>query len=342
MRLGFKIVITHLYISTKKTHFYGSHVYLSLPSTLSFVHPTPTFPPLLVSLFHCFQTLLHSFGDVVSINAVQPSSDGRGLSFEDPKPWRPEFTKGLWRQGRFQPVTLPFLRNFGARWYCWLYPKEEIEGDIAGEPLWKVSTAGSFVYLFDPESKKEFRADDPRPSHPPEAHPLNRYFTIRQRQVDTKMTVIVETMRPPVSEESEFDDYTMMMLQFSYVVCFGSVLPLAPLVALFTGWIELHTDILKYLKLQQRPEAMKASGIGAWLTLLTTIIYVSIPVNVLIVMKSDGRTAYWNHHQDGKEVLLGVLLTLVLVQVVKVVMALLPGTAGWVVQHELRRDYERL
>ena len=283
-------------------------------------------------------------GDVIAILSVRPSdSTEQALSFEGPKAWQPNYTRDLWRQGRFQPVTLPYFRGMGARWYCWVHPSEEIEGDIAGEPLWMVCPPGTgcFVYLFDPDSPEKYKPGI-RPKNPPQAHPHDKYFPIRRRQTDTRLTIVMETMRPAISEENEFNDYTMIMLQFSYVACFASVLPLAPLVALLTGTIELHTDILKFLKLTQRSEAMKASGIGAWLTLLTAIIYISIPLNTLIVLKGEGKREYFGDEIEDNRVLYGVLITSCVSVIMRVIMALLPTTAGWVIQHELRRDYEKL
>eukprot|EP01059_Diplonema_ambulator_P004136 TRINITY_DN13844_c0_g1_i2.p1 TRINITY_DN13844_c0_g1~~TRINITY_DN13844_c0_g1_i2.p1 ORF type:complete len:1312 (+),score=393.11 TRINITY_DN13844_c0_g1_i2:450-3938(+) len=283
---------------------------------------------------------LNEHGSIVALNSVEPSE--QGLAFEKPVPWKDSFTKNLWRKGRFRPVTLSKLKAEGALWYCWLNPGEELQSKAAGQPLWMPSKSGAFIYLFGPEPKTPHHYTGALPPEPPEPHPKNRLFSVRRRQLDSTMAVILETMKPPTSEEKEFDDYTMMMLQFAYVVCFASVGPMTPFVAIITGSIELHTDLLKFLKLTQRPEAQKASGIGAWLTLLTAIIYISIPINALVVIKGYGWRSYAPDSSHDTQVIgyLGMLGVGVLV--VTIIRFVVNPTAAWVVQHELRKDYEKL
>ena len=233
----------------------------------------------------------------------------------------------------------------GARYYCWIGPNEELASDTVGTPVWMPSSKGGFAYLFDPAAPKH-EPGNVLPKEQPLAHPMNRLFCVSTRQVNSKRLVLMETMKPPVDDEKEFGDYTLMTLQFSYVVCFASVLPLAPLVALITGSIELHTDLMKFLCISQRPEAQKASGIGAWLTLLTCIIHASVPINVLIVFKGYGwRTYSASKFSDDDEndtfqvaaYLLCCCAGFLLVQSVRFMVA---PTAWWVSEHELRRDFE--
>eukprot|EP01063_Lacrimia_lanifica_P005754 TRINITY_DN13488_c0_g1_i1.p1 TRINITY_DN13488_c0_g1~~TRINITY_DN13488_c0_g1_i1.p1 ORF type:complete len:2758 (+),score=725.15 TRINITY_DN13488_c0_g1_i1:347-8275(+) len=78
------------------------------------------------------------------------------------------------------------------------------------------------------------------------------------------------------------DDYSHVMLQIAYICSFSGVVPLAPLVALLTGVVELHTDLYKYLHLLQRPAAKRASGIGVWAFCLDMVTLLSLPYNVFI------------------------------------------------------------
>lgn len=87
---------------------------------------------------------------------IVPTPDGEetALQFGEPQQWRPEWTGDLFKAGRFQPITLPFLKEQGAEWFCWINPGEQI-------PNGPRSEHGAFVYLFhenpleqDPEAIK--------------------------------------------------------------------------------------------------------------------------------------------------------------------------------------------
>merc|ERR1719401_1767421 len=80
------------------------------------------------------------------IRAVVPSEDG-SLCFAAPQPWMPEWTSAL-PVDRWNPVTIPALRNLGVRCFSWILPGEQVEGH--GEPL---SHNGGFAYLFHEPSE---------------------------------------------------------------------------------------------------------------------------------------------------------------------------------------------
>ena len=228
----------------------------------------------------------------------------------------------------------------GAQYYCWIIPGEELRSATVGKPAWRASDSGVFAYLFVEPSEREHVDAEPGhiPPNPPRPNPKNCFFSIARRQNDGKTLVLTESLKPSVTEEKEFDDYTMMMLHFAYVVCFASVLPLAPLVALVTGTIELHSDLYKFLHILQRVEAEKASGIGAWLFLLKSILLISVVINVLIAFQGYGWRAYFTSTFDKLTgYFLSVCLGTLLVFVISFVIS---DTATWVRDRELRRVYE--
>lgn len=59
-------------------------------------------------------------------------------------------------------------------------------------------------------------------------------------------------------------DYTMLMLQLGFILCFSVIFPLAPLIALLTNIFMIRIDAYKLCALRRRPIAQKASGIGVW------------------------------------------------------------------------------
>lgn len=53
--------------------------------------------------------------------------------------------------------------------------------------------------------------------------------------------------------DGTYDDYMELMIQFSYVMIFGTAFPLAPLLAFLNNLIELKIDKWKVLFLTRRP-----------------------------------------------------------------------------------------
>eukprot|EP01060_Flectonema_neradi_P039778 TRINITY_DN8894_c0_g1_i2.p1 TRINITY_DN8894_c0_g1~~TRINITY_DN8894_c0_g1_i2.p1 ORF type:complete len:3828 (+),score=464.01 TRINITY_DN8894_c0_g1_i2:1141-11484(+) len=276
--------------------------------------------------------------NVDSLHAGSPFEGEKGLKFKAGESWDDEFTAQLWRDGRFQPVTDKEYYKSGARYYCWLRPGEELQGKK--KKKWRVSAAGCFVYLFGKEGEINNEVNIYVPEKPPPENPKNAYFCIQARQSDGRYAIQVETAKTPISEELEFNDYTMMMLQFSYVVCFASVLPLAPFVALLTGTVELHSDLYKFLKLSQRPEAKKASDIGAWLVLLSVIIYISVPINVIVMFNGYGWEAYATEGHEDSKFTAQMFVTTIGIAITLLIRRLISPTAKWVRNYTLRKDYE--
>jgi len=75
---------------------------------------------------------------IIAVNDV-PGSD---IQFEGPYPFQDsDKIAELEKHGRFQPVTLPFLREKQISKFCWLVPYEKCsEGKV-------LSSLGSFLYL---------------------------------------------------------------------------------------------------------------------------------------------------------------------------------------------------
>ena len=67
--------------------------------------------------------------------------------FTAPERWREGYSHNLVKAGRFRPVTSPFLRSKGARFYCWIKPGEWLESSQGDNP-WMPCVHGGFAYLF--------------------------------------------------------------------------------------------------------------------------------------------------------------------------------------------------
>eukprot|EP00929_Paragymnodinium_shiwhaense_P051704 TRINITY_DN25976_c0_g1_i1.p1 TRINITY_DN25976_c0_g1~~TRINITY_DN25976_c0_g1_i1.p1 ORF type:complete len:652 (+),score=127.54 TRINITY_DN25976_c0_g1_i1:90-2045(+) len=76
---------------------------------------------------------------------------GEGLRFGAPQPWASVYTTSL--TDRWQPVTVPYLRERGVYWFCWLNPGEVVPAlgkkHVSHLEDWKsTGPHGGFVYLF--------------------------------------------------------------------------------------------------------------------------------------------------------------------------------------------------
>jgi len=84
---------------------------------------------------------------ITSIQAFMATTEAdRGfmLNFGWPRPFNHEWMRTLVTQNRFEPITIKALRALGARYFCWLRPKEVLSSHQAQPHV----PDGGFVYLF--------------------------------------------------------------------------------------------------------------------------------------------------------------------------------------------------
>lgn len=80
--------------------------------------------------------------NVVGTTSISPTSAGTGLIFGRPLPLAEGVAAALFRQGRFQEVTLEALKSKGATHFAWLRPKEFASHGLD-------CPSGGFAYKFD-------------------------------------------------------------------------------------------------------------------------------------------------------------------------------------------------
>jgi hypothetical protein len=112
-----------------------------------------------------------------------------GLTFEGPFTWKSPYTKHLYRQGRFEPITISALLAKGLQLYCFINPNETLEAS-AGEFSWVPCPNGGFVYLYNADGSP---------------HPLDCYFPVASQakeaaanELRIKPFSVVEKMNPRV------------------------------------------------------------------------------------------------------------------------------------------------
>ena len=78
---------------------------------------------------------------------------------------------------------------------------------------------------------------------------------------------------------NNFHDYSSIIVQYCFILFFGSVFPLAPLIALLNNVCILRLSAYKICYTRQRPIAQKSGGLGVWEDLLQIMSVVGILTN---------------------------------------------------------------
>lgn len=100
----------------------------------------------------------------------------------------------------------------------------------------------------------------------------------------TRDTTIYSTLVDELEQDEyeQFDDYLEMVIQFGYVTLFASAFPLSGLLSIICNFIEIKSDLFKLTYVVRRPDAIRTSSIGTWLTVMQGMVWISIMTNVFI------------------------------------------------------------
>lgn len=95
-------------------------------------------------------------------------------------------------------------------------------------------------------------------------------------------------------------EYQEMVLQFSHIMLFGVVWPLAPLAALINNWIEMRGDAVKICVDVKRPIPSRAESIGPWLTDISIITWMSsLTISSFLAMFGDTHNSFSKRSISG-------------------------------------------
>lgn len=91
------------------------------------------------------------------------------------------------------------------------------------------------------------------------------------------------------------DDLAELVLQFGYLALFSPVWPLIPLGFLVNNWIELRSDFAKICMEHQRPNPVRADGVGPWILSLDILTWIgSISTGAIVhIFSADGINKNW-------------------------------------------------
>ncbi|CAF0751006.1 unnamed protein product [Didymodactylos carnosus] len=108
------------------------------------INRDPEFTFLAIGGFVYFKYENHEY-HILRTNALV--QDINGLVFKGPFPWKPKYTENLWKQDRFQNITMYSLLKLGIKYYTFINPNEVLEA--SNVPVWTPSENGAFVYLYN-------------------------------------------------------------------------------------------------------------------------------------------------------------------------------------------------
>jgi hypothetical protein len=123
---------------------------------------------------------LNAAAEVVHVQTFGPADPTKtGWEFGPARPWRPEWTRALVRNGRFHKMDIKQFKDTGVESYCWLQPDEILyDDDLSALELQPEVPYGGFAYLFHSEAVLE--EDDTRK--------LDRYFAMSPSENDGPAT----------------------------------------------------------------------------------------------------------------------------------------------------------
>jgi hypothetical protein len=81
--------------------------------------------------------------------------------------------------------------------------------------------------------------------------------------------------------------FTVLVIQYGYVVLFAAAFPLAPAIVLIGNMIELRVDAAKLLTQRRRPEYLGSDGIGVWEYVFEFLSVIGVVTNCLLIAFSQ-------------------------------------------------------
>ena len=133
-----------------------------------------------------------------------------------------------------------------------------------------------------------------------------------------------------------FADYAELALQYAYVTIFVSVLPVAPLLAVFANLIEIRVDATKFCFQQRREPPRDAPGIGTWFVILRTISVLAVVTNAALLSFNSSTIIDLEWMTPERQVWMVWIMEKVCLVLIIAIQALIPDVPAFV-----KREVER-
>lgn len=105
---------------------------------------------------------------------------------------------------------------------------------------------------------------------------INSRLLLEQAQSD-----IWEEMMLP--NHDSFSEYIVAVVQFAYVTCFSTALPITPFIVLINHLLAMRLDAYKLCRGRRRPLAQKTGGIGVWEHVLHIVTVIAVFTNCTLM-----------------------------------------------------------
>jgi len=116
-------------------------------------------------------------------------------------------------------------------------------------------------------------------------HRQKRLINSRLLLEQAQSNIWEEMMLP---NHDSFPEYIVAVVQFAYVTCFSTALPVAPFIVLINHLLAMRLDAYKLCRGRRRPQAQKTGGIGIWEHVLHIVTVVAVFTNcTLMAMTSS-------------------------------------------------------
>lgn len=93
--------------------------------------------------------------------------------------------------------------------------------------------------------------------------------------------------------DDSIEDFTVISIEFGYVVLFATAFPAAPILAYINQYLQIRTDGWKLTRATKRCLPSGAQDIGIWLTIFTATAYAAVISNSAIVCFVDPTLIGW-------------------------------------------------
>jgi len=99
-------------------------------------------------------------------------------------------------------------------------------------------------------------------------------------------------------QETQVADFLELIIIAGYVLMFGVLAPMTSIIAMLFFVVRLRVDAWKLIVVYRRPYPMNASGIGEWKSVIKTLTWIGMAVNVAVICLQlkwpSGEAMHWH------------------------------------------------
>lgn len=173
--------------------------------------------------------------------------------------------------------------------------------------------------------------------------PMVRRFFQKSRTAPSSSWLERELAKTPMEDKTKdfiINDYLDRVIQYGYLTLFAAAFPLAPLLVVVVIFLDVRTDMDRYLFRSRRPIARRAESIGVWHTILEFVNAAAVVSNgFLIAFTSQYGRDFADEHGESSNLWLLVIFEHAVVGIKFVIAYLIPDVPHSVVVANRRKAF---